>query len=179
MGSQEHPRFGGEGVVRACQALAAGHAYQLMVEAEVRGDRLFSWFRELRSVDRHVVNRSIQLRQVELLAALDELASRPGFDGFSCHVNVEPVGQLLAWHERPAVEAIFDQAFLHQLSKGLANGAPASAERIHEPALTQGGAGRDAAVDDRLANDAANGLSGRQALEPRQVPGLRGTVSVS
>jgi len=178
MGSQEHPRFRGECVMRPRQALAPGHADEFVVETKVGGDRLLGWLDELRTVDPHGVDRGNQLRQIQLVGAFDQLACCPGLDRLSRDVDIEPIRQPLAGNEGAAVETVFDEALLHELAQGLADGAAAGTEQLNKLVLAQRGAGRDAAVDDPLPNDAANGLGGRQALESRQVPGLRGTVSV-
>jgi hypothetical protein len=76
------------------------------------------------------------------------------------------------------VQPVLDQALLNQVPERLSDGAPTRSKHLDQARLAQGRSGGDTPVDDGVANDSANRLDGRLALEPRQGPALDGTRAV-
>src|SRR6266581_3516402 len=160
---QEHSRFGRKRVMCTCQSLAARHADELVMKSQVGRDRLLRRPRQLSSIHRHRVDRRLELGKVQRLRAFEQLAGSPGLDSLARDVNVQ---------------AVLDQALLNQVPERLPDGASTRTQHVDQPRLAQRRSGGDTAVNDGVANDAANRLDGRLALEPRQGPALGGTCAV-
>jgi len=178
MRPQEHSRLGRERVMCTCQSIAARHADELVMKSQIGRDGLLRRPRQFGSIRRHGVDRRLKRGKVQRLCAFEQLAGGPGLDCLARDVNVQAVGQSLVRDESALVQPVLDQALLNQVPERLPDGASTRTQHVDQPRLAQRRSGGDTAVDDGVANDAANRLDGRLALEPRQGPAQGGTRAV-
>jgi hypothetical protein len=136
------------------------------MKSQVGRDRLLRWPRQFGSIRCHGVDRRLELGKIQRLSALEQLAGGPGLDCLARDVNVQAIGQSLVRDEGALVQPVLDEALLNQVTERLPDGASTRTQHVDQPRLAQRRSGGDTAVDDGVANDAANRLDGRLPLEP-------------
>src|SRR5437879_5985731 len=97
----------------------------------------------------------------------------PDLDRLARDIHVQTILEHLGLNEGAVVHAVLDQAFLDQLPDRLADGPAADPQHLHQAGLAKLLAGWNPSVDDRLADDAADGFGGGRALEAGQGPDRR------
>src|SRR5437868_12019380 len=170
---KQHPGLIGKGLVSPREALASGKADQFVMKAQVGGDRLLGRSLLARLSCLHGCQRYIERPQVGQLGFGDQGPGCPDLDRLARDVHVEAILEQLGLDEGAVVHAVLDQAFLDQLPDRLADGAAADPQHLDQAGLAKLLTGWDTSIDDRLADDAADGFGGGMALETGQGPDRR------
>src|SRR2546430_4545227 len=161
---KQHPGLVGKGLVRPREALASGKPDQLVVKAQVGGDGRCGGSLLARLSRLHGGERGVERRQVERLGFADQRPDRPDLDRLAGDIYVQPILEHLGFDEGAVVHPVFDQSFLGQLPDRLAYRPAADAQHLDKPRLPQLLAGWDPSIDDRLADDTADGFGGGMGL---------------